>query len=67
MITSNLELIPGKRIVEHLGIVQGSTVRAKHAGKDLFARKNRLMLDIADDIGGRDGGRPRHGRLSRVS
>ena len=37
VITSNLELIPGKRVVEHLGIVQGSTVRAKHLGKDLFA------------------------------
>lgn len=37
MITSNLELIPGKRIIEHLGIVQGSTVRAKHVGKDLLS------------------------------
>ncbi|MCA3217778.1 MAG: YbjQ family protein [Burkholderiales bacterium] len=37
MITSSLELIPGKRIVAHLGIVQGSTVRAKHVGKDIFA------------------------------
>lgn len=37
MITSNLELIPGKRIVEHLGIVQGSTVRTKHAGRDILA------------------------------
>jgi uncharacterized protein YbjQ (UPF0145 family) len=26
MITSNLELIPGKRIVAHLGIVQGEVV-----------------------------------------
>ncbi|HMS80757.1 MAG TPA: YbjQ family protein [Burkholderiaceae bacterium] len=43
MITSNLELIPGKRIVEHLGIVQGSTVRAKHAGKDLFASLKNLV------------------------
>lgn len=37
MIVSNLELIPGQRIVAHLGIVQGSTVRAKHVGKDIFA------------------------------
>jgi uncharacterized protein YbjQ (UPF0145 family) len=43
VITSNLELIPGKRIVEHLGIVQGSTVRAKHAGKDLFASLKNLV------------------------
>lgn len=43
MITSNLELIPGKRITEHLGIVQGSTVRAKHAGKDLFASLKNIV------------------------
>lgn len=37
MLLSNLEMIPGRRIREHLGVVQGSTVRAKHAGKDLLA------------------------------
>ncbi len=37
MIVSNLELIPGKRITAHLGLVQGSTVRAKHIGRDIFA------------------------------
>ena len=34
---SNLEVIPGRRVVRHLGLVQGSTVRAKHAGKDILA------------------------------
>ena len=34
---SNLETIPGKNIVKHLGLVQGSTVRSKHAGRDLMA------------------------------
>lgn len=34
---SNLEILPGKRVKTHLGVVQGSTVRAKHAGKDLLA------------------------------
>lgn len=34
---SNLEVIPGKRISRHLGLVQGSTVRSKHAGRDLMA------------------------------
>ena len=38
MLVSNLELIPGRRIVAHYGIVQGSTVRAKHVGRDIFAR-----------------------------
>jgi uncharacterized protein YbjQ (UPF0145 family) len=37
MLISNLETAPGHRITAHLGIVQGSTVRAKHAGKDLLA------------------------------
>jgi uncharacterized protein YbjQ (UPF0145 family) len=37
MLLSNLEIVPGKRVVRHLGLVQGSTVRAKHVGKDLLA------------------------------
>ena len=37
MLLSNLELVPGRRVVKHLGLVQGSTVRAKHVGKDFFA------------------------------
>ncbi|MGE5791954.1 MAG: YbjQ family protein [Bacteroidota bacterium] len=37
MLVSNLELVPGRRVKSHLGLVQGSTVRAKHAGKDILA------------------------------
>jgi uncharacterized protein YbjQ (UPF0145 family) len=37
MLVTNVEIIPGRRIVKHLGLVQGSTVRAKHVGKDLMA------------------------------
>ncbi len=37
MILSNTETVPGKRIVENLGLVQGSTVRAKHLGRDIMA------------------------------
>lgn len=37
MITTNIETVPGKEIIEHYGIVQGSTVRAKHAGVDCVA------------------------------
>jgi len=33
----NTETIPGKEIVEMYGIVSGSTVRAKHVGKDIMA------------------------------
>ena len=43
MIVSNLELLPGKRIVSHLGMVQGSTVRAKHVGKDIFASLKNIV------------------------
>ena len=37
MLISNIEIVPGKEIIRHLGMVQGNTVRAKHVGKDLFA------------------------------
>ena len=37
MITSTLEYLPGYTIKTHLGIVQGSTVRAKHLGRDIAA------------------------------
>lgn len=37
MLISNIEIIPGKKITQHLGMVQGNTVRAKHAGRDLMA------------------------------
>jgi len=37
ILVSNIEMIPGRRVTSHLGMVQGSTVRAKHAGRDLMA------------------------------
>lgn len=37
MLVTNLEIVPGKRVGKHLGLVQGSTVRSKHVGKDLLA------------------------------
>jgi uncharacterized protein YbjQ (UPF0145 family) len=37
MILSNTQEIPGKTIVEFFGVVSGSTVRAKHIGKDIMA------------------------------
>ncbi len=43
MIVSNLELIFGKRINKHLGVVQGSSVRAKHAGRDIMAGLKNLV------------------------
>ena len=37
MIITNIDSVPAKTIVEHFGIVMGSTVRAKHIGKDIMA------------------------------
>lgn len=37
MILTTIDTIPGKQITGHFGIVHGSTVRAKHAGKDIMA------------------------------
>ncbi len=34
---SNTENIPGRQITEFYGVVTGSTVRAKHIGKDILA------------------------------
>lgn len=43
MLISNIEQIPGKTIVEHYGLVTGSTVRAKHFGRDLMAGLKNLV------------------------
>jgi len=37
MIITNLETVSNKRITKHLGLVSGSTVRAKHVGRDIMA------------------------------
>ena len=37
MFISNLEFMTGKKVIKHLGLVQGSSVRAKHAGKDIIS------------------------------
>jgi uncharacterized protein YbjQ (UPF0145 family) len=37
LILTTLEGVPGKDIIEHYGLVQGSTIRAKHIGKDIMA------------------------------
>jgi len=40
---TNVYTVPGKKIVEHFGIVQGSTVRAKHVGRDFMASLKNLV------------------------
>ena len=38
MIVVNNNNIPNKKIIESLGIVQGSTVRARNVARDIFAK-----------------------------
>jgi uncharacterized protein YbjQ (UPF0145 family) len=43
MILTNIEVIPGKRVVQHLGLVQGSTVRAKNVGRVIMASLKNIV------------------------
>jgi uncharacterized protein YbjQ (UPF0145 family) len=43
MITTNIEWVPGKKIVKHFGLVSGSTIRAKHLGSDFMAGLKNLV------------------------
>ena len=37
MILTTLESVPGKSVSSHFGLVSGSTIRAKHIGRDMMA------------------------------
>jgi len=37
MLLSTTDTIHGKKIVKHLGLVRGNTIRARHIGKDILA------------------------------
>jgi len=37
MILVTTDFVPGYRVTESLGLVRGSTIRAKHLGKDIVA------------------------------
>ena len=43
VIFTNTETVPGKRVVEAYGVVTGSTVRAKHIGRDFMAGLKNLI------------------------
>ena len=43
MIITNIEEVPGKTIVAHYGLVTGSTVRAKHVGRDIMASLKNIV------------------------
>jgi uncharacterized protein YbjQ (UPF0145 family) len=43
MIVTNTETVPGYRVLAVKGLVQGNTVRAKHAGRDIAASLKNLV------------------------
>ncbi|MFN0305669.1 MAG: YbjQ family protein [Burkholderiales bacterium] len=43
MLLTNIEMVPGRRVLKHLGLVQGSTVRAKHVGRDIMASLKNIV------------------------
>lgn len=43
MIVVNTETIPGMKIIQIKGLVQGNTVRAKHVGRDIAATLKNII------------------------
>ena len=43
MIVVTSDTIPGKRVVEVLGLVRGNTIRARHVGRDILAMVRALI------------------------
>ena len=43
MLLSTTESIPGKKVVKHLGLVRGNTIRARHVGRDIVAGLRNLV------------------------
>jgi len=43
MIITSSNDIPGKRIVETIGLVKGNTIRARHIGRDIMALFRHLV------------------------
>jgi len=49
MLLSTTFEIPGSKIVKHLGLVKGNTIRARHLGRDIMAGlKNIVGGEITD-------------------
>jgi len=43
MLLSTTDEIPGKKIVKHLGLVRGNTIRARNVGQDILAGLRNLV------------------------
>ncbi len=49
MLLSTSDKIEGKKIVKHLGLVKGNTIRARHVGRDIMAGlRNIVGGEISD-------------------
>ena len=49
MLMSTTEAIEGQKIVKHLGLVKGNTIRARHLGRDIMAGlRNIVGGEISD-------------------
>ena len=49
MLLSTTDTIPGKKVVKHLGLVRGNTIRARHIGRDILAiLRNIVGGEISD-------------------
>ena len=44
MILTTTDFVPGREIVEILGIARGSTVRARNIGRDIFAGLKNIVV-----------------------
>ena len=43
ILLTNIETVPGRRMVEHYGLVSGNTIRARNIGKDIGASLKNLV------------------------
>ncbi len=43
MIVVTTDFVPGRKIVEAIGIVRGNTIRARHLGKDILAALKNIV------------------------
>jgi uncharacterized protein YbjQ (UPF0145 family) len=49
MLLSTTDKIEGRKIVKHLGLVRGNTIRARHVGRDIMAvLRNIVGGEISD-------------------
>jgi uncharacterized protein YbjQ (UPF0145 family) len=49
MLMSTTETIEGRKIIKHLGLVKGNTIRARHLGRDIMAGlRNIVGGEISD-------------------